>query len=223
MIAMTNQRVDKTDHLSADCGCVRENINSVVVSDTGQNESGLGKSDIDSNRSWYAMKVYFNKVIELRDELQQRGFEVYLPMKDVRVVTPDGKERKKQMPLIGSLMFVKSESSSVESLGRELRSRMSFYTLPGDKSRAASIPETQMELFRLVTSEAYAQADYLGEDSQRWHEGDLVRVTAGPLEGAVGHICRIKGNRRLVISIKGVCAIATSYVPARFLEPVETK
>ena len=45
------------------------------------------------------------------------------------------------------------------------------------------------------------------------------------ISGAEGHICRIRGNRRLVVSINGICAVATSYVPACFLQklPEATK
>lgn len=174
-------------------------------------------------RRWYALKIFFNRAVEIKEEIEQYGLETYLPMALRKIILPNGKERMKEMPLIGSLMFVKSDQEQIETLAREMKGRISVYTLPGTRSIPAVVPEDEMLLFKLVTSPCAGETDFLGEDSARWHVGDLVRVTAGPLEGAVGHICRIKGNRRLVVSVRGVCAVATSYIPSRFLEPVNNR
>jgi transcription antitermination factor NusG len=48
--------------------------------------------------------------------------------------------------------------------------------------------------------------------------GDEVRVTGGPFKGAEGYIKRIRGNRRLVVALEGIIAVATTYIPGRFLE-----
>ena len=50
--------------------------------------------------------------------------------------------------------------------------------------------------------------------------GVRVRVTEGPFKGAEGYIKRIKGNRRLIVSIEGVVAVATTYIPGCFLEKI---
>jgi transcription antitermination factor NusG len=57
--------------------------------------------------------------------------------------------------------------------------------------------------------------------TNQYHEGDLVRVTEGPFKGAVGHIKRIKKDRRLIVSISGIAAVATSYIHPQFLETVK--
>lgn len=189
------------------------------MNDSRECENTVDDASRETKR-WYALKVFFNRAVEVKEDLERLTLETYLPMTLKKMMLPDGKERKKEVPLIGALMFLKATQEELERVKRIMKGRVSVYTLPGDSRRAASIPENEMMLFRLVTSSDYGQADYLGEDSERWHVGDLVRVTAGPLEGAVGHVCRIKGNRRLVISVRGVCAIATSYVPSRFLEAV---
>ena len=45
-----------------------------------------------------------------------------------------------------------------------------------------------------------------------------MRVTDGVFKGAEGYVKRIKKDRRLVVSIRGVVAVATSYIPPQFLE-----
>jgi hypothetical protein len=72
----------------------------------------------------------------------------------------------------------------------------------------------------LLTSGEDSNLEYLGDDTARYSVGQKVKVIDGQFAGAVGHICRIKGNRRLVVAIKGVCAVATSYIPSCFLEKI---
>ena len=63
--------------------------------------------------------------------------------------------------------------------------------------------------------------EYIGEDNPRYHKGDLVKVIDGPFKGSEGHIVRIKNDHRLVVTVKGICAVATSYIPRCFLQKVE--
>lgn len=58
-------------------------------------------------------------------------------------------------------------------------------------------------------------------DSTRYQKGVHVRVIDGPFKGAEGYICRIKKNRRLIVALEGVCAIATSYIPQEFLQVID--
>ncbi len=60
--------------------------------------------------------------------------------------------------------------------------------------------------------------EYFPADQLAYKSGTKVRVTAGLLKGSVGEIKRIKGNRRFVVEIQGICAIATSYIPSEFLQ-----
>ena len=48
-----------------------------------------------------------------------------------------------------------------------------------------------------------------------------MRVTGGPFKGAEGHIKRIKRDRRLVVTIRGVVAVATTYIHPSLLRRVE--
>ena len=50
-------------------------------------------------------------------------------------------------------------------------------------------------------------------------DGETVKVTDGPFKGAEGHIVRIKKDRRLVVTIRGVAAVATTFIHPQFLEP----
>ena len=48
-----------------------------------------------------------------------------------------------------------------------------------------------------------------------------MRVVDGPYKGCVGYIKRIKGDRRLLVSVEGLALVATSYIPSVFLEKLD--
>ena len=55
---------------------------------------------------------------------------------------------------------------------------------------------------------------------KKFYQGDHVKVIDGTFKGAEGYICRIKKNHRLIITVHGVCAVATSYIPQAFLKKI---
>lgn len=172
----------------------------------------------DSVGRWYAVKVFYNRAVEVEASLNKLQIETYLPMTTVTSGNDGGKLIHREKPLIGSLLFIKADVDELKSVERLISGKGIMYRRPGEHKMPTPIPEAEMTLFKLVTSHIAGRVDFLGDDDVKWHEGDKVRVTAGPLEGAEGHICRIKGDRRLVVSVRGVCAVATSYIPSRFLK-----
>jgi hypothetical protein len=91
-----------------------------------------------------------------------------------------------------------------------------------DSRQPAVIPDREMEIFRFVVSSGYQGLLFLGDDRPEYHLGDRVVVTDGPFKGAEGHIKRIKKDRRLVITIPGVVAVATAYIHPDFLKKADT-
>lgn len=151
--------------------------------------------------NWYAIKIFYNRVASLTEWLKGRDVEIYT------------------QKLVPSLVFVKAEESLILELRYQKYQDLFVYSDPQTR-RPSVIPEDQMRAFRLVTSSGEDGLEYLGDDHPKYHEGDKVRVLAGPLKGAEGHIKRIKKNRRLVVSIAGICAVATSYIPPALLEKI---
>ena len=91
-----------------------------------------------------------------------------------------------------------------------------------ETKKPAVIPDPEMEAFMLVTSTDDPGLEYLPEAPAELRRGDRVRVTEGVFKGAEGYIRRVKGNRRLIVSIEGVVAVATTYIPGCFLEKITT-
>ena len=136
----------------------------------------------------------------------------------------------RRRPLVNSLLFVCASPQEILWVDAVLNepnergsSRGFIYkrSISPDKQVFEVIPPRQMEIFRLVTGAGLGGLEFFADDDiTRYKRGGRVRVTEGPLKGAEGYIKRIRKDRRLLVAIEGVIAVATAYIPPQLLEPV---
>jgi transcription antitermination factor NusG len=198
----------------------------------------------ESKLNWYALKVFYNKVFEIEALLGDMGLETYIPVRQVqlkgeehlrvarRLATPDDRRRDnqfvqvgpiifKRVPIVSSLLFVCAPKERLPEISACVEGRGFVYKM-ADRKTDAVIPDRQMAMFRMVCSSGADGLEFFSdEDMTRYKTGDKVRVLEGPLKGAEGYIKRIRKDRRLLVSIEGFIAVATSYIPPQFLEVVE--
>lgn len=169
---------------------------------------------------WFALKVFYNKVFEIEDMLKKDKLETYIPCEEA-LVERNGVKRKVRRPVISSLMFFRSTVRRALEVQRQFTDKVILYTRQkGLRKLPLAIPEREMNIFMLVTSSGEEGMEYFGEDNPKFHRGERVRVTDGKFKGAEGVICRIKKNSRLVVTVQGVCAVATTYIPQAFLRRI---
>ena len=194
-------------------------------------------------RNWYALKVFYGKVFEIEDRLAAMDLETYIPVrKDLlkgeehmralrRLATPDDRRRDnqfvqegpliyKRVPVVSSLLFVRAPKDRLKDIEDCVKEK-GFVYKTADRKAEAVIPDKQMAMFQLVCSSGAEGLDFFADDDlTRYKAGDKVRVLEGPLKGAEGYIKRIRKDRRLLVSIEGFIAVATSFIPPQFLEKV---
>ena len=146
-------------------------------------------SDKNGEECWYALKVFYNRVFELEKQLSQEGVRSYIPLLHEDTVAGDKKIRKRK-PAVSSLMFIRQSEHYLLDLQDRMKASCPFM----------------------------ADLEYFSDEAIDYRSGDKVRVTGGPFKGAEGYIKRIRGNRRLVVALEGIIAVATTYIPGRFLE-----
>ncbi len=172
---------------------------------------------IHAHEHWFALKVFYNKVFEIEELLKKESMETYIPMEEV-LVERDGKRKRVRRPVINSLMFFRSTTRCAQELQRQFTNKVILYTRQTELGRVPlAIPEREMNIFMLVTSSGEQGLEFFGEDNPKFHLGERVLVTDGKFKGAEGVICRIRKNSRLIVTVEGVCAVATSYIPQAFL------
>ena len=157
--------------------------------------------DIQTQR-WYAARVQYNRVQPIKERLTADRIEYFVPQ------------------IIQSLVFFKATGNYVGQFERDYFNKLWVYRDPLTRT-PSPIPDREMEVFIFVCSAGEQGLTFLGDDRAEYHCGDKVRVTDGPFKGAEGHIIRIKKDRRLVVTIKGVAAVATTYIHPQFLETIE--
>ena len=64
------------------------------------------------------------------------------------------------------------------------------------------------------------QVIYLPPTEYSMQKGDRVRITGGVFEGVEGIFVRVKGDRRVVVSIQGVMAVATTFIHPSLIVPI---
>lgn len=165
-------------------------------------QSDLKKPE-NEQAGWYAIKVFYNRVAFVSEQIKGLVDEFFIPHR-----------------LIGCLMFVRTTPSRIEKIRQDRYEQLKVYTQPGDR-RPYRIPERQMDAFIFVTSMEDRRLTLLDPAQVDFKTGQKVRVTGGVFEGAEGYIKRIKGDKRLVVCIEGIVAVATSYIPSVYLEKME--
>lgn len=167
---------------------------------------------------WYAFKVFFNKVFLVDKLLRDHGVETYFPKMRTEMVV-GGKKREVVRPAISSLIFVRCTEDMVLVAQQELSGRAMLYSHVTNGVRHPSpIDEEEMRVFKLVTSVEDDRLQYLDVSTVNYKQGQKVRVIDGPYKGCIGYIKRVKGDRRLLVSVEGLALVATSYIPSVFLE-----
>ena len=198
-------------------------------------------------RNWYAIKVFFNKVFEMEARLASvPDTETYLPVDRVLLKGPAHSLARKRIaeqkdlgryiqespfifervPMVTSLIFVhapKERLKEIEGclLAKNLLDKSGFIYQSADRQSYAVIPDKQMTSFRLVTSKGSTGLTFFSADEiTRFKLGDKVRVKEGPFQGAEGYVKRFRRERRLLVGVEGIVAVATSFIPPELLEIV---
>ena len=168
---------------------------------------------------WFALRILYNRVEPLRQTLDSDAIRYFYPHHLVEKCS-DGGINYVQEPLIKSLMFVRSSTENLERIRMKHVGSVSPYYDQRTR-KPLVIPEEQMDSFIKLCDMKDSGLEYLGEDGPQFHKGDRVRVTDGIFKGYEGHIKRIKHDRRLIVTIEGVAAFATKFIPPAFLEKIE--
>ena len=168
---------------------------------------------------WYALKVFYNRVVHVKALFEHEGVQTYVPVHTVERLDT-GRLVYEEKQLIPSLLFVRCEERWLVDFKHGHNADFMFYVAP-QSNLPGAIRDEEMRSFILVTSaEAGRNVKYFGADAPEYHTGDRVRVIDGIYKGAEGYIKRIKKDRKLIVAVTGVAVVAVSYIHPDFLEKI---
>lgn len=187
-------------------------------------------TESDDKFAWFLMRVAYGQEQKVANFLKTQNIEYFLPLK-IRKRVLNGKTYSSQTSLIPNFLFVKSTEHILKQyVGKAPLTYFHHYYVPifSLKRKMAKtgvkpliIPDSQMELFRRWYVVDDENKYYVCDDDFKFKTNDKVRVTKGNFMGFVGNVCRIKGQSRVGVTIKGVGTIFTAYIPKMWLERIE--
>lgn len=184
-------------------------------------DAPLADEPTREEKVWYAIRVTFNREMKVKDDLDSRGIESFIPMKYVMCIRR-GRRVKKLVPSIHNLIFFHIRPSLMKEYKATTKLPIRYIMNPATK-KPVVVPEDQMRNFIAVAGNYDEQLEYIEVKPGKFTRGDHVRILGGPFEGAEGVLQRVKGNHRVVVVIEGVMAVASTYIHPSLLMKIPKK
>lgn len=177
-------------------------------------------TDIKSTQ-WFALKTKYCRERMVEKHLNSQNIECFIPMK-YEVVVKNERRQRILVPAIHNLVFVKSTQVLLDDY---IARRGSSYSVQYVKNLKTNepiiIPQQQMANFMLVAGSHIDDLIYLNDSFEKFSQHEKVQVIGGVLEGLKGHVVRIRRDRKVVVSIYGVVAVAISGIHPSLLKKTD--
>ena len=159
---------------------------------------------------WYALRTRSRYEKVVRDQLTKQGIEPLLPI--VRRLS-QWKDRKKEIevPLFSGYCFVRFTSEQKLPILKTI----GVVEVVGAGQKAQPIPDEEIAAIQTLMASVlpYDPHPYL-------HEGMMVEVTRGPLQGVRGILLRKEKRHRLVLGIRLIQQAAAVEIDVNDVVPV---
>ncbi len=167
---------------------------------------------------WYAFRMRSRTPYEAQVIAKREGFASYYALRptltDTSYQTPT-EQAFHDRALLPSVIFIKCSEAFAHKM--QASGIMWPYCMPGEKE-LCPITQRDMDVFRTAVESGCRNLEVI---DAHLAVGQKVRVLDGIFKHQEGYIVKIRGDKRFVITIPGVVAIATIYIPKHLLAPAE--
>ena len=165
-----------------------------------------------SEPQWHVLRVSYSREMKIKNYLDEKGFETFVPM-EWRNMEKNGRIERKLVPAVNNLCFVKASREQLDTFicGFGDTSPVHLYW-DRTSSRPLTVRDKVMNDFIRVSSAIDKDIIYLKEISPKLRDGQDVKVKSGPFAGVEGKIVRIRKSRRIMVELPGMLAVATTYI-----------
>lgn len=167
---------------------------------------------------WYAIRVTYNRELKVKEDLDARGITNFVPMQ-YRREERHGVMVKRLVPSVHNLIFIHITPSDMKEykMTTDLPIR---YIMNRETRKPITVPTHEMENFIKVAGTYDEKLIYLNPDPGDFSKGERVRIIGGAFAGAEGVFVRVKGDRRVLINVEGLVAVATTFVHPSMIEKI---
>ena len=163
---------------------------------------------------WHALYVRSRAEKKVYDQLNEMGYEAYLPL-ITRIKQWSDRKMKVEEPLFKSYVFVRNnERQHYYVLG--VYGVVRFVTF---EHKAVVVPDKQIVAIKKYIDNPVDDEDDLQNINLK--EGQLVRITNGPMQGLTGRLISVKSKRRILVNIDVVGQSIPVSLPRTKVEPVQ--
>lgn len=168
---------------------------------------------------WFAMRVTYCREMEVKRLLDELSIENFIPMR-YEIYTKNKHKERKLVPVIHNLIFVYTTPSTIKSVKLKIPHLQYLMKTDGVKRSPIIVPDKQMQQFIAITSAYDEQLIYLKPEEINLKKGTKVRIHGSVFDGMEGLFIKLEGvrNKRVVISIQDVIAIATASIRPDLIE-----
>ena len=190
-------------------------------------EEGRDTTMCGDPKTWFPMRVTYQREMKVKGELDRLGIENFLPMRYKVVESQNDGNTELQrvlVPAICNLIFLRSTQERVSELKRrnevlEPLRYMMDHTASSEHA-IMTVADREMENFMRVASRTDDSVMFLDDETVVGKEGKRVEIMGGAFEGVTGVIRRVKRCKRVCVEIEGVVSVALAYVPAGVLREI---
>jgi len=149
----------------------------------------------DTTYRWFALYTKARAEKKVHEELQQKGIEVYLP---VRKELRQWSDRKKwiETPAISSYIFVHIQNDDY----RRVFESKGVVSYVSRKGKAVVIPDREMRAMQRTVESNLT----FNVETSTIRKGQTITVTSGPLKGIAGEVMEVQGTRKLFLRISHI-------------------
>lgn len=171
---------------------------------------------------WFAMRATFRREITARDLLEEKGISCFVPM-HYAVREHRGRKMKVLEPVIHNLIFANAPKSQLQQVKQRIPFLQYMTRHLDGRNVPIVVPPKQMQDFMAVCNTYSEELIFLKPEELNLKPGTKVRIHGGPFDGLVGNFVKVVGkrNRRVVISIQNVIAVAVAEVKPDLLEVLD--
>ena len=198
----------------------------MTTEETG-NGSGRDTTMCGDPKSWFPMRVTYQREMKVKAELDRLGIENFVPMR-YKVVERqndgDTELRRVLVPAINNLIFVRSTQERLSEL-KQTNEVLEPLRYMMDRTASLehaimTVADREMVNFMRVASRTDDSVMFLDNETVVGKEGKRVEIMGGAFEGVTGVVRRVKRCKRVVVEIEGVASVAIAYVPAGMLREI---
>lgn len=173
---------------------------------------------------WFVLRVTYQRELAAKERLDKLGVQNFVPTQLVRRKGASGRFFWIREAALHNYIFIHTEKTTLQTIKQNTIPwlRYIMQTSPDGIDSPQVVPDEQMNNFIAVAGNENERVMFLDPNEIDLSKGDKVRILAGPFAGVEGVFMKIQNRheKRVVIKIDGVTAVATASLPCVQVEKI---